>query len=422
MKYFLIILMVVNLYANEDEKLLIQAYSYGLKPAPNNLITLKNIVKITSKEKITLGKKLFFDKNLSLNKDISCASCHDFKKGGADGIPTAIGHKNQKNPSHLNSPTVLNTAFSKHLFWNGSSHTLKDQAQGPLQATFEMSITPKLAEERVKQNSEYNQMFLNAFGSNKITFDKITEAIGEYEKTLVTRSRYDEFLEGDLTALNKEEKEGLKLFITKSCVGCHNGIALGGQKLRKFPLSYHPIWSMSDIQSINELKKLYEQFLETLNEDRKYFQIKFNDDKKRYNYLLSAFGTKNLELLEKGFFNLYNKDEVYKVMTTKGCIHCHDKKTNRINRNLLSTISFPFENKGGFLGDEKHLKHFRVPLLRNVVSTAPYFHNGSVEKIEDAIKMMGTHQARKNLTDEEIEKIVKFLKAVNGQLIDISNK
>ncbi len=422
MKYFLIILMVVNLYANEDEKLLIQAYSYGLKPAPNNLITLKNIVKITSKEKITLGKKLFFDKNLSLNKDISCASCHDFKKGGADGILTAIGHKNQKNPSHLNSPTVLNTAFSKHLFWNGSSHTLKDQAQGPLQATFEMSITPKLAEERVQQNSEYNQMFLNAFGNNKITFDKITEAIGEYEKTLVTRSRYDEFLEGDLTALNKEEKEGLKLFITKSCVGCHNGIALGGQKLRKFPLSYHPIWSMSDIESINKLKKSYEQFLETLNEDRKYFQIKFNDDKKRYNYLLSAFGTENLELLEKGFFNLYKKDEVYKVMTTKGCIQCHDKKTNRINRNLLSTISFPFENKGGFLGDEKQLKHFRVPLLRNVVSTAPYFHNGSVDKIEDAIKIMGKHQARKNLTDEEIEKIVKFLKAVNGQVIDISNK
>lgn len=298
----------------------------------------------------------------------------------------------------MNSPTVLNTAFSKYLFWNGSSHTLKNQAKGPLQAPFEMSISQELAKKRIQQNPKYLQMFIDAFGSKEISFDKITEAIGEYEKTLLTRGSFDSFLEGNLNALNKEEKDGLKLFIKKGCVGCHNGIGLGGQTLRKFPLVYHQIWSISDIEMINKLKKTYSLFLKKLQKDKKSFNIKFKNTNHRYKYLLSNLGNKNLNLLEKGFFNSYIKDDAYKIMTTNACTQCHNKNTNKVDKKLLKTIAFPFENKGNFLGNEKKLKNFRVPLLRNIVRTSPYFHNGAVEKIEDAIKMMGIHQSRTQLS------------------------
>lgn len=84
-------------------------------------------------EKIHLGKKLFFDKNLSY------ASCHDIAQGGGDGKPTATGYHNLKYPNHLNTPTVLHTAFSKHFFWDGRVSSLREQAKGPTLAAFEMA-------------------------------------------------------------------------------------------------------------------------------------------------------------------------------------------------------------------------------------------------------------------------------------------
>jgi cytochrome c peroxidase len=59
-----------------------------------------------------------------------------------------------------------------------------------------------------------------------------------------------------------------------------------------------------------------------------------------------------------------------------------------------------------------------VPLLRNIIQTKPYFHNGSVDKLEEAIKIMGTYQTRNNLSDKEIDKIISFLKSVDGTMME----
>ena len=415
MRYFILILLAISLFSNEDLKLVQLAYKSGLKPVPSDfeslLKELNNDSKELSKEKIILGKKLFFDKNLSLDRDISCASCHIFDKGGADARTTAIGHKKQENPFHLNTPTVLNTAFAKKFFWNGRSDTLQDQAKGPLQASFEMSITPELAEKRIYENREYDAMFMNAFSSTKITFDKIAESISAYEKTLVTRGRYDDFLLGYFDILTTEEKQGLKLFITNGCVGCHNGIGLGGQVIRKFPLSYHSAWSINKPINIKRIQKKYKIFLEKLN------KIQLNNDSARLKLLTSRMGEKDTALLIEGFFNQISKENVLKVITSSGCTKCHGEKNN-IDDSLLKKIAFPFENKGGFLGSKEPKGYFRVPLLRNVVATKPYFHNGSIDKLEDAIKIMGKHQSRVELDEYEIDKIVKFLKAVDGKIIE----
>jgi cytochrome c peroxidase len=67
-----------------------------------------------------------------------------------------------------------------------------------------------------------------------ITPENWGKAIGAYERTLVSRSRFDEFLGGKLDALSPAERQGLRTFITTGCVACHNGVGVGGGEFKKF--------------------------------------------------------------------------------------------------------------------------------------------------------------------------------------------
>lgn len=389
---------------NADEALRQKALEHGLKPVVEHSDRTQK-----GEAMIVLGKKLFFEKNLSLNRDISCASCHAILHGGADGRSTAIGDRGQKNPSHLNTPTVLNTVFSKHYFWDGRSSTLQDQAKGPLQAPFEMASTPALIEKRLKADRRYGKLFFLAFGDHTITFERTAEAISAYEHTLTTQGRYDRFLEGDLQALSEDEQAGLDLFIDKGCIGCHNGIALGGQEMRKFPLLHHPIWSMADQKTINKVRTEYLAFLAEEGRIQN-----FSNDIERYAYLMKSLGEKEVELLSEGYFQAYKAPENYRIMSSKGCYTCHTEPNFGVDRKILKEKAFAFKNTGGFLGKEKPGRYFRAPLLRNVVRTAPYFHNGSVKTLEEAVQIMVTYQSRSKVTEKQLSQLIAFLKAVDA--------
>ena len=351
MKY-IIALILIFLPLLALDSLQQKALGKGLRPIPKDFKVLKSQVDDPQNPmtipKILLGKKLFFDKNLSKDRSLACAKCHDIKKGGEDGKSTAIGFEDQENPSHLNSPTVLNTAYSKHFFWDGRASSLREQAKGPMQAHFEMASTPELIEERVKENPKYREKFNEIFGDNSITFDNITKAIATYEKTLVTRGRYDDFLDGNTQALNSQEKRGLNLFIDMGCKGCHFGSAIGGQRIQKFPL-------------------------------------------RDYNSILNLTTTFN----EK----------------TKGR-HIKD-----ISLNFKMYRPYPFENVGGFMGKDDE-RNFRVPILRDISKTAPYFHNGVVKTLREAIKIMSKNQIGVDLSKEQLDALEAFLKSLDGELVD----
>ena len=140
--FLLLITSAILLSAQTAQELRDKAYAKGLRSMPIDYKVLVSEVDDAdnpmSLEKIYLGKKLFFDKNLSKDRTIACATCHKLEEGGEDGKPTAIGYHKLPNPSHLNSPTVLNTAYSKHFFWDGRVSTLREQAQGPTVAPFEI--------------------------------------------------------------------------------------------------------------------------------------------------------------------------------------------------------------------------------------------------------------------------------------------
>jgi len=287
-------------------------------------------------QKIALGKELFNEKLLSKDRDISCATCHILDKGGDDNLPTAIGHRGLANPSHLNSPTVLNATLAKSQFWDGRAKDVEEQAGGPIQAPFEMNMRPSDVEDRLNSKQSYIDKFREVFGVEKISFQNVRDAIGTYERTLLTRGAYDRFLDGDDNALSPQAKRGLTLFITKGCKVCHSGISVGGETTQKFPL-------------------------------RRYLS----------DYIGAIF------------------DPTIKIKESP----------------------FPFENVGGFLGQFDRLK-FRVPILRNISKTAPYFHNGSVDKLEEVVRIMSKYQLGDEFTPNQIDDVVAFLKSLDGELVE----
>jgi len=277
---------------------------YKIIDNPNNPIT---------DAKVNLGKQLYFDPRLSKSGFISCNSCHNLAAGGTDNIEAAVGHKWTVNPHHLNSPSVYNAVFASSQFWDGRDPDLEKQAQGPIQAAPEMAATKKHVEAVVNSIPEYVKSFKNAYGQDvKINFVKVTDTIASFERTLVTPSRFDKFLNSDDKALTAQEKKGLKTFIDKGCTTCHNGVALGGS--------------------------------------------------------MQAFGI---------------------------------------------VAKYKHESLGDFRGDKNGL--VKVPTLRNITQTAPYFHNGAIKTLKEAIVEMGRIQLGMQINDAEASDIEIFLGSLEGK-------
>lgn len=187
-----------------------------------------------------LGKWLFFDPRLSRSHILSCNSCHSVGTGGADNIPTSIGHGWQRGPR--NSPTVYNSVFNIAQFWDGRAADLKEQAMGPVQASVEMNNTPAQVEKTLASIPQYVDAFKRAFPGEKnpVTFENMARAIEAFETTLITPgARFDKFLAGENT-LNAEELQGLRLFVDKGCVACHSGKNFGGQAYFPFGVIKKP--------------------------------------------------------------------------------------------------------------------------------------------------------------------------------------
>jgi cytochrome c peroxidase len=134
-----------------------------------------------------LGKKLYYDPILSTNGAVSCASCHDPRKGFTDQSKFSTGIDSQLGG--MNAPTVINSAYNFLQFWDGRAMSLEDQAQGPVQNPVEMcdvgNTAWRRAIERVRKNKDYISMFAKAFGTlpNR---DAIAKAIATYERTVIS--------------------------------------------------------------------------------------------------------------------------------------------------------------------------------------------------------------------------------------------
>lgn len=274
-------------------------------------------VKNINLAQVELGKKLFFDPRLSKSGFISCNSCHNLGMGGTDNLKTSIGHKWHQGP--INSPTVLNSSMNIAQFWDGRAEDLKAQAGGPIANPGEMASSHTLAVDVLESIPEYVIEFKQTFGKDHINIDQVTEAIAEFEKTLVTpNSRFDQWLLGNKDALTSKELAGYKLFKDSGCVACHYGPAVGGLS----------------------------------------FQI-------------------------------------------MGVVEPYETKSSA-------------EGLSAVTGKDADRFKFKVPTLRNVELTYPYFHDGEAETLTEAVDVMGRLQLGKKFSSAENANIVAFLKTLTG--------
>lgn len=277
--------------------------------------------------KVELGKMLYFDRRLSKEGNISCNSCHALASFGVDNLPTSPG--DDGGLGGRNSPTVLNAALHTAQFWDGRAADVEEQAGMPILNPVEMAIPSEaFLVDRLAKYPDTVERFAAAFPNDEpaLTYRNISRALAAFERTLLTPSRFDDYLRGDQDALTEEEKEGLETFLGFGCVACHNGINLGGHTFRKFGLN--------------------------------------------------------------------------------------DKYWHHTGSTEVDEGRFAVTGDGG----DKYV--FKVASLRNVEKTYPYFHDGSVSDLAEAIRVMTKLQVGLDPEPEQVDLMVAFLKTLTGKVPD----
>jgi len=278
-------------------------------------------------EKVKLGRLLYFETRASADNTVSCARCHQPALFGTDSLPKAIGAEHRPNPR--NAPTVLNAGIQFVQHWRGDRTSVEDQATRALIAPPSFgNPSYESAMAKLKAIPDYPALFAQAFPgqADPVTADNWGSAIGAYMRTLVTPSPFDDFLAGDDRTLSPAARAGLRTFMQIGCVGCHNGVGIGGSMYQKFGL-VEDYWKATGSPSI-----------------------------------------------DRGRFDVTQ--------------------------------------------DPADMYVFKVPSLRNVAMTPPYFHDGSVSTLPAAVRVMARVQLGRTLADREVADIVAFLESLTGRLPD----
>ena len=209
------------------------------------------------------GQAIFFDTRFSSNGEVACATCHIPDKMFNDGLPLAQGVGTMTR----RTMTIIGTAYSPWLFWDGRKDSQWAQALGPMESPVEHGGTRTKYAHLIDE--QYRTQYESIFGvlpdfsdrtrfpdvagsvddpTSRAAWDAMTpadreqvtrvyvnmgKAIAAYERLIVPGpSRFDKYVEALLdndkaamqTALTNNEVAGLRLFIGRAeCIKCHNG-------------------------------------------------------------------------------------------------------------------------------------------------------------------------------------------------------
>jgi cytochrome c peroxidase len=314
-------------------------------------------------DKIALGEKLFFDGRLSVDGTVACSTCHDPARAFTDGRATSVGIKGRVG--QRNAPTILNALYNKTQFWDGRVNTLEQQATLPIVNPIEMGQpSMEAAVARIAGIKEYEQAFRQVFGRSPNASD-LVRAIASYERTQMSfDSPFDHFIAGDKDAIDDAAKHGWELFNTQAkCNKCH---ALTEQK--------RDVTTFTD----NDFHNIGIGIL-------------------RHNVV--ALAAQAERLVKSG-------------------------RPKAVDRAAIGT---DLSALGRFLITKKEsdIAAFKTPDVRNVLMTAPYFHDGSQETLWDVMDHYNKGDGLKNpyldedieplaLTERDIDDLVAFLASLTS--------
>lgn len=293
------------------------------------ILPLPDQVNDVEPAKVKLGAQLFADKRFSADGSVSCQSCHLPNFGGADPRRHSISAFGKVR--ELNSPTIFNVRYNTTgLNWTGRTRDLDAQIQGSISNADTMAHDWGKVMAILAADPDIAAQFKSAYGGEDAVSQKnAMHAIVSFEKSLVTPSRFDDWLKGNDKAISAQELRGYEQFKAYGCVGCHSGINVGGNMFMKFGVT-------GDY---------------------------FADREKK--------GRGAMVELDKGRLVVTKKPEDLHV--------------------------------------------FRVPSLRNVALTAPYFHDGAVPSLDEAIELMGRFQLGREIPPADRKDIEAFLGSLTGK-------
>lgn len=350
------------------------AFELGLPPVP---VPADNP---QTADKIALGDRLFHDTRFSADGKVSCATCHAQAKGFTDNLPVSAGVNALTGTR--NAPTVLNSAYSTSLFWDGREPDLEGQSKQPPINPVEGGLKDhRPIIEVIQGDRKYRRAFRKVFGASRddISMDHVAMAIASFERTVVAgNSSFDRYFYGhDAEALTTEEISGFDVFTNKGrCVSCH---------------------------TIEQTQALFT--------DNRFHNIGVG---------FKQIGGKEHETAEQ--FIKAKRDGA------------NEDVAALIDIAVLTSKNISELGRFAVTNNPTEVGAFKTPTLRNIDVTGPYMHDGSLATLEDVVDFYNNGGRDEetdplsgfqsggirplDLTDEEKQQLVAFMKALTSPNLD----
>ena len=224
-----------NVFSTTDSALLLPgtSFNYAAPVLPANffiqpILAQDNMpgTNLTTDLGATLGRVLFYDKRLSTNLAVSCSSCHQREHGFSDPRKFSVGFNG--GLTGRNSMGLSNARWyqRRHFFWDERANTLEDQVLQPIQNSVEMGMTLPALTNRLASEPFYTNLFTRAFGSPAVTSDRISRALAQFVRSIVSvKSKFDTGVTNNFANLTTQENLGRQIFLGQvgnaTCAACH---------------------------------------------------------------------------------------------------------------------------------------------------------------------------------------------------------
>ncbi len=203
-----------------------QPYDYSSVTMTSGMGTARLVYEngtLINNYKATIGRVLFYDKALSINNSVACASCHLQKNAFADVNDFSIGFDEKR--TIRNSMGINNLTDEKNVgyFWDARETKIESMVFAPIANHIEMGFERiDLITEKISNLPYYKQLFLDCYGDDKITAQRMRESIGHFLFSIVSmNSKFDKSSFKGFSDFTSSEMRGFGLFQSASCNTCH---------------------------------------------------------------------------------------------------------------------------------------------------------------------------------------------------------
>jgi cytochrome c peroxidase len=176
---------------------------------------------------IEFGTRLFFDQRLSAKGTVACASCHVPERNWSDNLTRGVG----MSEVDRNTPTLMNLAASRWYGWDGAADSLWSQSLRPILDERELAATPRHVAQLVRNDEQLSCRYRKVFGTppspsdDEAVFVDVGKALAAFQETLVSgRTPFDRFRD----ALAGKERPPIETYSEPAQRGLKIFIGKGG--------------------------------------------------------------------------------------------------------------------------------------------------------------------------------------------------